>query len=239
MDDLYDVIDKLPTGVAKVSLYVGNNRGSLDQVFAFDSFPDGQAIEEQLQDEGFGTRFSYARLIFRDEKGKQVKSLSLSKPVSESIPNDMTPSFNKMVDGYLRMQRNYERVFDMFMEGAKESANREKKLRDDLFDLQDELLDARTKLASFDVAIQTEDSTSTKWGRTMETLEHLGAIWITSQESQGTTSFLEEAKKNPSLIESLFRDPNIASFVQKKLSRPSEDVVVDTPKDTPKEGTDA
>ena len=118
--DLYAVVDNLPEEVSKVSVYVGNERQNLDQVFSFDNLPEVQDIQSKLIDEGFGTEFKYARLIFRDDKGKQLKSHSMRKAIVDKT-NDLTPALTSLVNGFLNMQRNYERVFDMLARGANAS----------------------------------------------------------------------------------------------------------------------
>lgn len=229
--DIFQVIDNLPEGVAKVSLFVGNERQQLDQVYTFEHLADVQEIQDKLRTEGFGSEFKHARVIFRDEKGKQLKSCSIRKAIPIQS-NALTPAFKELVAGYLNMQRNYERVFDMFSRAADDNAKREKKLRDELLELQNDLMEAKIKAAALDVkAMEVDESEGHKWNRVAEVVESLGSAYLFGKQDRlSPEGFLMEASNNPSFLEALMTDKRVSEFIQAKLLRPKpivEDVVED------------
>lgn len=216
--DLYAVVDNLPEEVSKVSVYVGNERQNLDQVFSFDNLPEVQDIQSKLIDEGFGTEFKYARLIFRDDKGKQLKSHSMRKAIVDKT-NDLTPALTSLVNGFLNMQRNYERVFDMLARGANDSANREKKLRDELLEMQYELMAAKTDAAALDIKAQEEDDRNGPWDRIADVVTDLGGIWLTKDNMVfSPNNFLSEVEANPQILDSFMTDKRVVAFLKDKIS---------------------
>ena len=166
--DIFQMIDNLPEGVAKVSLFVGNERQQLDQVYTFDYLPDTQDIQEQLRAEGYGSEFRFARLIFRDEKGKQLKSHSLRKTVPLQM-NPLQASHDRLVDGYLSMQRNYAQFFTHMTERLDSSDEKFDRLRKELLDTQRELMEAKVTAAALDVkAMEADDNESNNWHKAFE-----------------------------------------------------------------------
>ena len=240
--DIFQMIDNLPEGVAKVSLFVGNERQQLDQVYTFDHLPDTQDIQEQLRVEGYGSDFRFARLIFRDEKGKQLKSHSLRKTVPLQT-NPLQASHDRLVDGYLSMQRNYAQFFTHMTERLDASDEKFDRLRKELLDMQRELMEAKVTAAALDVkAMELDDNESNNWSRAFEVAETLGAAYIYGKQDRLTPEvFMEEATRNPSFIESLMGNEAVAKFIQdkffksKSVSNPVEDVAsietVDTVED--------
>lgn len=229
--DIFQMIDNLPDGVAKVSLFVGNERQQLDQVYTFDHLPDTQDIQEQLRVEGYGSEFRFARLIFRDEKGKQLKSHSMRKTVPLQN-HTLQANQDRLVDGYLSMQRNYAQFFTHLTARLDASDEKFDRLRRELLDMQHELMEARTTAAALDVkAMEADDNESNNWHKAFEVAETLGAAYIYGrQENVSPESFLEQAQNNPSFIEALLGNEAVAKFIQdkffksKSVSNPVEDV---------------
>ena len=252
MMDIFQVIDALPEGVTKVSLFVGNERQQLDRVHTFDHSADAQAIQDKLREEGYGSEFKHARVIFRNEKGKQLKSWSVRKNIPQEV-NPLQASHDSLVAGYLSMQRNYAEFFthmterldssdEKFDRMRREDEKRMDKLRQDLLAMQYELMEAKTRAAALDVASQeADDNDNTKFDRVASVVETLGAAYIYGKEDRLTPEgFMEEATNNPSFIESLMGNEAVASFIKDKFfkSKLAPDSVEDVKELETKEATE-
>ena len=89
-------MEKLLKTTCKLSVRLGSQRTRLTQVHSFGTLPTEEEILDCLEDYGYGTEYGYARLIWQNEKGQAVRSVSLSKPLMEE---DGQSTVKVLVDG--------------------------------------------------------------------------------------------------------------------------------------------
>ena len=99
-------LETLPETAAKLSIRMGSKRHQLAHVHSFSYIPNEEEIQDAMGDYGYGVDYQFARLVWNDEKGKNVKSFSMSVQLDEESE---TGTIKVLVDGLLEMAAEQRR----------------------------------------------------------------------------------------------------------------------------------
>ena len=91
-------LETLPETASRLSIKIGAKRTQLAHIHSFQYIPAEQEILDALVEYGYGVDYGYARLIWNDDKGRQVKTYSLS---TELESDDTNGTIQVLVNGLL------------------------------------------------------------------------------------------------------------------------------------------
>ena len=107
--EFYEKLASLPEEASKLVLSIGNNRQRLRTVRRWEYIPEEGELLDELEDRGFGLDYQYARLIVRDEKGRQIRSLSFKEALEKEEESKTESHISTLVNGILSMASEQRR----------------------------------------------------------------------------------------------------------------------------------
>jgi hypothetical protein len=229
--DIYDVMESLPDTVAKLGIFVGNNRNKLNKVNTYEApLPDEEQILEELSDQGFGDEFKYARLRWRDEKGVQIKSFSMTSSRHEetekgdyfhgalSVLKEMNEKLLEDNRRQAKLQQDTTRfLHDLLKE--REELNRSQ--REELNQAVEDAVAEKAAAVSLDIALQnSQDANKGAWFEPVsQVIFQLGNQLIAKMPTPeiSASSLVSHLEKNPSALDAFLEDPALRSLLQERM----------------------
>ena len=214
--DLALKMEKLPETACKLSVRLGSQRTRLTQVHSFGMLPTEEEILDCLEDYGYGTEYGYARLIWQNEKGQAVRSVSLSKPL---IEEDGQSTVKVLVDGLLDMAAEQRRFLSTLNETLQQRENTLSVVLEKLMDSREEVMEERTQALALDLALQESEKESqfNYKERALETLTHLGETFIQSKNQLTPDKVKSLMLQHPELIDALVQDEEVVNLIGSRI----------------------
>ena len=211
-------LETLPENITKLSLKIGSKRTQLGHIQSFAYIPSEMEIMDALNNYGYGIDYKYARLVWQDEKGKQIKTYNLNCQLKEDEDNSNTIKI--LVDGLLEMAAEQRRFLGTLNATLQQRENTLTSVLETLMESREEVLEERTNALALDLALQDaekEDAMDYK-GRALETLSQLGEAFINKQAASVSPDMLKTAMaSNPDIVDSMLEDEEFVSMVTEKL----------------------
>lgn len=214
-------IETLPETASKLSIKIGAKRTQLAHVHSFQYIPPEQEILDALEEYGYGVDYGYARLIWNDEKGRQVKTYSLS---TELENDDTNGTIQILVNGLLEMAAEQRRFLGTLNATLQQRENTLTSVLDTLMMSREEVLEERMNAVALDLALQdAEKESEMDWkGRTLDTVAGLGMQYMATQAGTITPEILKYAMStNPDIVDDMLQDEEIVSTISQKIVQKS------------------
>jgi hypothetical protein len=243
--DIYDVVETLPDTVVKLCIFVGNNRNRLNKVSTYEApLPDEEEILEELSNQGFGNEFKYARLRWRDEKGIQKKSYSMTSGAhADSEKGDyfhgaltvLREMNEKLLEDNRRQAKLQQDTTQFLHDLLKEREELNRSQREELHQAIEEAVAEKATAVSLDIALQNaQDSNKGAWFEPLsQVMFQLGNQLIEKMPTPEVTpaNLASHLEKNPAALDDFLKDPALRSILQSRLQNYALDVDVQKEKD--------
>jgi len=210
-------LETLPETACKLSIRIGAKRAQLSHVQSLQYIPAEQEIIDALDEYGYGVDYGYARLVWQDDKGRQVKTYSLS---TELESDDTNGTIQVLVNGLLEMAAEQRRFLGTLNATLQQRENTLTSVLDTLMMSREEVLEERLTAAALDLALQdAEKESDMDWkGRTMDTIAGLGMQYFATQAGTITPEILKHAMaSNPDIVNDMLDDEDIVSVISQKI----------------------
>lgn len=210
-------LETLPENASKLSLKVGAKRTKLSHVHSFQYIPAEDEILDTLESYGYGIDYRYARLVWNDEKGRQVKTFSFSTELDEDEDNS---TVKVLVNGLLEMAAEQRRFLSTLNATLQQRENTLTNVLETLMESREEVMEERTNALALDLALQdAEKETNLDYkGRALETLSQLGEVFIASKTGAITPDMLKQAMAtNPDIVDDMLNDEEFVQVVSQKI----------------------
>lgn len=230
--DIYDAMESLPETAVKLGIFVGNNRNRLNKVNSYDApLPDEEAILEELTEQGWGDEFKFARLRWRDDKGRQVKSFSLtSSRHEESEKGDyfngalsvLQDTVEKLLEDNRRQSKLQQENMRFMHELLKEREEVNRLQRETLQQAHEDALAEKATAVSMDIELQ--NALEAGKGSWIEPLAQVGAqlgkALIDKMEHPQVSAdlILSKIQENPTMLDSLLHNPALCNFLNERMA---------------------
>tara|TARA_R110002124_G_scaffold249042_1_gene414152 strand:- start:2637 stop:3323 length:687 start_codon:yes stop_codon:yes gene_type:complete len=211
-------LETLPENAAKLSIKMGSKRHQLAHVHSFAYIPSEEEIQDAMGDYGYGVDYQFARLVWNDEKGRQVKTFSMSTGLIED--GGETGTIKVLVDGLLEMAAEQRRFLSTLNATLQQRENTLTSVLETLMMSREEVLEERMNAVALDLALQdAEKESEMDWkGRTMETLAGIGQTYMATAAGQITPDILKHAMaSNPDIVNDMLNDDDIVSTISQKI----------------------
>lgn len=209
-------MEKLPDNVAKVAVKLGAQSTRLTHVQTFQHLASEEEILDCLEEYGFGTEYGYARVIWQDDRGRQVTTYSFSEPIKEE---EERSTINVLVNGLLEMAAEQRRFVSTMNATVESLATALATSRDKNAELQEEVMEERTNALALDLALQDSEKESqfSYKERALETLSNLGQQYIASQSALTPDKVRMLMQEHPELIDEMVKDEAIVEMVASRI----------------------
>ena len=214
-------IETLPENASKLSIKIGAKRTQLAHVHSFLYIPTEQEILDAMEEYGYGIDYGYARLIWNDDKGRQVKTYSLS---TELQNDDTSGTIQVLVNGLLEMAAEQRRFLGTLNATLQQRENTLTSVLETLMESREELMVERSTALALDIALQDAEKEGDMdyKGRALETLSQLGEAFIASKTATITPDILKRAMNdNPEIVSTMLEDDEFVSIVSERLLNPT------------------
>lgn len=211
-------LESLPETACKLSIRIGAKRAQLSHVQSLQYIPAEQEIIDSLDEYGFGTEYGYARLVWQDEKGRQVKTHSMSTELESD--GSETGTIKVLVNGLLEMAAEQRRFLSTLNSTLQQRENTLTSVLETLMMSREEVLEERLTAAALDLALQdAEKESEMDWkGRTMDTIAGLGMQYFADKAGTITPEVLKHAMaSNPDIVNDMLNDEDIVSVISQKI----------------------
>ena len=209
-------MEKLPDNVSKVAIKIGAQSTRLTHVQTFQHLASEEEILDCLEEYGFGTEYGYARVIWQDERGRQVTTYSFSEPIKAE---EERSTINVLVDGLLQMAAEQRRFVSTMNSTVESLATALATSRDKNAELQEEVIEERTNALALDLALQDSEKESqfSYKERALETLSNLGEAYIASKNSLNPESIKSLMLEHPEVVDNLIQDEELVSILTQRI----------------------
>lgn len=230
--DIYDVIESLPDTAMKLGIFVGNNRQRLTKVNTYEApLPDEEEILDELSKQGFGDEFKFARLRWRDGKGAQLKSFSMTS--SSHAETEKGDYFNgaltvlremnqNLLDDNRRLNNKLDKCNEFLMEVAKDREERNKSQREELTLAIDEALGEKAAAVSLDIELQgAKAANKTAWLEPVTQIVYqLGTQFIAKMPVPDVNpdNLLTQLQNDPTVLDAWLQNPAVCNMLQERMA---------------------
>lgn len=202
----------------KIVTRAGDNRTSLSIVGRFDcdfsdgvmTFPDYDELETNLTGAGYGDDLQYARVIAYDEKGRQIKSVSLKHDPKQ----DESAS---LVDGMLAMaaeMRRFVATINTTLEAREETLQH---IIDQLMIAKHAEIESHAASIALDLELQKQEEmqgTDSK-ERALALAEHVVSQMMGAKLNP--SSLKDLIMSSPEIVDELLKDKDVVELVGAKF----------------------
>ena len=230
--DIYDAMESLSDTAVKLGIFVGNNRNKLNKVNTYETpLPDEDDILEELSDQGWGSEFKYARLRWRDGKGVQVKSLSMTSSRHEdtekgdyfngalSVLREMNEKLLEDNRRNAKLQQERERFM---LELLKEREEVNRMLREERRQVEEDVLTEKATSVSMDIELQNalREKKGSQYEPFAQVALQLGQAWMSKMNVPPVTpdQILSQLKENPTLLDNFLHNPTLCNFLNERMA---------------------
>jgi hypothetical protein len=222
--EFYEKLASLPEEASKLVLSIGNNRQRLRTVRRWEYIPEEGELLDELEDQGFGLDYQYARLIVRDEKGRQIRSLSFKEALEKEEESKTESHISTLVNGILSMASEQRRFLATLNTTLQQREAMMSSIIDKLMESREEVMQERTNALALDLALQDSEKENAfnYKERALETLATLGQQYLSNQRFN-----VQDIKKmliaNPEILDAMMEDEEVWSLLTSKFSGSTSD----------------
>ena len=222
--EFYEKMASLPEEASKLVLSIGNNRQRLRTVRRWEYIPEEGELLDELEDQGFGLDYQYARLIVRDEKGRQIRSLSFKEALEKEEESKTESHISTLVNGILSMASEQRRFLATLNTTLQQREAMMSSIIDKLMESREEVMQERTNALALDLALQDSEKENAfnYKERALETLATLGQQYLSNQRFN-----VQDIKKmliaNPEILDAMMEDEEVWSLLTSKFSGSTSD----------------
>ena len=214
--DLALKMEQLPDSASSLAIKVGSQRTRLTQVHCFNRLPSEEEILDCLEDYGYGTEYGFARLVWKSEKGTNVKSVSLSESIKDE---EESSTIKALVDGLLDMAAEQRRFVSTMNSTVESLTGALTQSREKNLELQEQVVEERSTTLALDLALQDAEKEGelNYKERALETISQGIQAYVANKTAMTPAGLKNLMLEHPGLIDELVKDEEVVSLISQRI----------------------